>query len=212
MARPDGGIKLVARTFTAFPLVLCLAITACDFRQVSTGPELPGGLPEHQLRKQEILDEFYENPEAAKLAYRKQWEDGQVERAKDESVAANVIWLPLAGILIEHDTANYADYYSYIVPRLHSNDWEVASTAVSALRGARGRESIDHIIRMLKDKRELVSAGAALAIDYRLKSSLYDSSLKSDYLYAMAQMKNICSDPRSVRGLERVCRENGLIR
>lgn len=209
MARPSHAIKLVSLMASMLSLTLCLAIAACDYTAMSSDQSsLPVGVSDYQQEKQNIIDDFYENPEHAKSTYPKQWKDKRSERAKATAVGPTVVWLTIAGGLLETDAANYDEYYSYITQHLNDSNWEVAATAVNALRGARGHESIDQIVRMIGDPREMVAADAVLTIDYRLKTSLYESSLKSDYEYAMAKMKDVCQKSGSVRRLEQICQEN----
>ena len=191
-----------------FIFMLC----ACDYTvQGTTNSPLPHGLPDCQVEKQKITDECYENRISFNENYRARWKKGSVKRDSDKTVPSSVVWLTIAGCLMETDPSDYESYYSYISSKLNDKNEYVAASAVTAMRAARGEQSIDRIIEMIADKRGVVSGDAVLAIDYLMKSAMYDSSRKQDYIYAANQMKQVCTQ-HEARNLERTCRENGLIK
>jgi len=205
MARHDNDIQLVRITVL---LLSFLTASACDYTSKSTGLPLPSFVADHQREKQKIIDECYERPDAAKQNYVRQWKEERIVRAEDKSVSSVVPQLAKAGCLIRLDNENYNDYYEYISDHLDDGNWEVAATAVSALRGAKGRDSIDHIFRIAKGKHPVVADNAVSALGSRITTSLYDRSLKDDHAYAMTKLLDLCKKPKNVRGLERICEEN----
>ncbi len=208
MGKPSHAIKLVMGFVFALPFFMA----ACDSTKASSSQaaDFPIEIPQYQKEKQKIIDDFYESPINAKSIYLALWKNKKNSRADDKSIGSRIIWLTIAGGLIETDSSNYEEYYSYITHNLSDTNWEVAATAVNALRGAHGHESIDYIISMINDNREMVAADAVLAIDYRLKTAFFEPSLKSDYNYAFKKMHDICKSNSNARRLKQVCRENKI--
>lgn len=120
--------------------------------------------------------------------------------------------LAKAGCLIRLDPDKYQDYYAYINEHLDDESWEVAATAATALRGAKGRDSIGHLVKMVKGDQPVVAANAVSSIGYRITTSLYNQSLKDDYEYAMDKLTELCTNPDGARGLRRVCQYNKVIK
>lgn len=192
-------------------LLLCMALTSC-----SLGGDSSGGVAGvssfdgHQIRKEKVLMDFDANPRKARENYYEDWVKGRALRDRDTSVQSVVVWLAVAGALIKVDSEHYDEYYRYIIFNTESRDWEVASSAVTALSGARGVDSIDRIVLLIRDPRELVSADAVLAIQYRINTAIYDPELKSEYDYSISRLMEVCRSAPDLRGLDQVCRENKL--
>lgn len=193
-------------------LMLCLILASCSVGPgASKEADVVSNFPAHQIYKEKILEDFEANLGQAKRKYVEEWVMGKAQRDRDNSTQAVVAWLSIAGALIKVDSVHYDEYYSFIISNIESRDWEVASSAVTALSGARGTESIDLIVMLIRDPRGLVSADAVSAIQYRINTAIYDPALRSDYDYAISKIKSVCQAALNVRGLDLLCRENELI-
>jgi hypothetical protein len=201
MARYTNDVKLVGVTLLVASI---LSVSACDFTSRSTGLPLPPFVEDHQAAVQKIIDDCYERPDVAKPKYIQEWNEEALDRAKSKEITFIVPQLAKAGCLIELNPERYLDYYAYINNHLDDENWEIAAAAASALRGAKGRESIDHLVKMARDDRPFVASNAVSSIGYRITTSFYSESLKDDHAYALARLTELCTNPDSVRGLRRV--------
>ncbi len=209
MARHDNDFELVR---LALLLATILNVSACDFTSRSTESHLPPFVKDHQAAKQKIIDDCYERPETSRPKYIEEWDREALDRAKNKDIKYVVPQLAKAGCLLELDPRRYQDYYAYVNSHLDDDNWEVAATAATALRGAKGRESIDRLALMVKGDHPLIAGNAVSSIAYRVTTSLYDQSSKDDREYAMGKLQELCANPDSARGLRRVCQQNDLIK
>lgn len=200
---------------SVFTLLVCAVSTSC----VVGG--FPGGkqdddktieLSNRRVSQQDVMDDCYHAPDNGKGAagfYKQQWKAHDADRSGALSKSASVIWLTIAGCLIERDPGNYQNYYKYAASRIGDADKRVASAAVYALRGAHGSGAIDLMISEIKKERDFVSPDAVTAIDYFIKTSYYDDQRKSDFSYVVSRMSQLCKgdDPPSVRGFQEACKD-----
>lgn len=199
----------------AFLLLVCISNTSCFVGS------LPGGkqdgdrtieLSNRRVSQQDVMDDFYHASDNRKKAtdfYKEQWQVRRADRSGLLPKSTAVIWLTIAGCLIENDRDNYQDYYKFVTNKIGDTDRRVASAAVYALRGAHGSDAIDLMISEISKERDFVSPDAVTAIDYFVKTRHYNDQNKADFSYAVSRMNRLCkSDDRpNVRGLSETCED-----
>lgn len=198
-----------------FTLLVCTANTSCVVGGFPGGKEGGGRtieLSNRHVSQQDVMDDCYRVPNnrgSAADFYRDQWKAHEADRSGALSKSASVIWLTIAGCLIEHDPSNYSDYYKYAASRIGDEDKRIASAAVYALRGAHGSDAVDLMVSEISKERDFVSPDAVTAIDYFIKTTYYNDQRRTDFSYAVSRMSQLCKggDPPSVRGFPEVCKD-----
>lgn len=158
-----------------------------------------------QKKREEIISSFDEDPSGATARYIDFW---QKNKEGGDNKEEKVILLTIAGELMRRDKSRYQEYYSYVSSEIDSTDYEVRSSAISALSSAVGRDSIDRLIDIAENDREEISRSALTAIEYRFVTSKYDDSLRLDYEYISNRIESLCDGSRINKQVDEFCKEH----
>ena len=80
-----------------------------------------------------------------------------------------------------------------MISQARSADFDVASTAVSALSRANSQASFDELLKVAKDQRSPMAQSAVVALNYRLATATYAPELAADRDRIRAALPTLCA-------------------
>jgi hypothetical protein len=119
-----------------------------------------------------VLEEFGSDPQAAVLKYREVWNAYDLANVSDDRML-------IASEMMAWDTNRYEDYYRFVIAHVRREDGAYRSSALRALRNARGVESLG----ILFDAYESGTAAAA-------NEALFSIQNRYEYAKGLEEMKD----------------------
>lgn len=190
------GLTLLAAALLTGALILN---SGCKYGLNGNNAE---SLGREQEQHEKILEDFSRDPSEAMAHYRQVWESSVISYESSVDPQAR---LAIASELLAHDPAHYDDYYQYIQSQLSSPDEAVAATAAHSLRNAQGKESMNTLIELLGDRRQVVSRDAAIALRYRFNTAMSGGSRNVDGAYIRERMQPFCGQQPEADYLRELC-------
>ena len=176
-----------------FLFFLLLVIVGCRVQENGDSGEafvFDKSSEEMQKARAKVIEDFLEQPTLATNRYSAEWTELQPATDKIQLVRR----LAMSGQLMEHDPKNYERYYAFVGSYVTSRDPELAEVAISALSGAKGRESIDILAAHILERTRFARS-AAIALENRYQMSKYDPTLIGDLERLQLYSREICEIP-----------------
>jgi hypothetical protein len=131
-----------------------------------------------------VLEAFGSNPQAAVLKYREVWNAYDLANVSDERML-------IASEMMAWDTNRYEDYYRFVIAHVRKEDGAYRSSALRALRNARGVESLGILFDAYESGQRTAANEALFSIRNRYEYAKGLEELKDERRYIEKRVEKL---------------------